>query len=62
MEGPGEYDIYVVAHVEAMKAENAELWRRWQEVVAENAELSSRLDRFRRAAAYADDLEWTNEC
>ena len=56
------YDIYVVAHVEAMKAENRELRRRWEEAVAENAELNRRLDRHRRAAAYADDLEWTNDC
>lgn len=54
------YDIYVVEHVEAMKAENARLNAMVEQLSAENAELCRRLDRFRRAAAYGDDYEWLN--
>ena len=54
------YDIYVTAHVDAMKAENAKLATQVRELVAENAELCRKLDRFRRAAAYGDDYEWLN--
>ena len=57
------YDIYVVAHVDAMKAENADLWRRYESVVRENAELSERLNRYERRAAYRrDECDWMNEC
>ena len=59
--GGSPYDIYVVEHVEAMKAENARLNAMVGELSAENAELSRKLDRFRRAAAYGDDYEWTNK-
>ena len=55
------YDIYIVEHVDAMKAENAELRRRLRDLVHENALLNERLSRHERAACYGDDLEWTNE-
>ena len=48
------YDIYVTAHVDAMKAENAELWRKYEEAVNENAMLSERLNRYERAACYRE--------
>ena len=53
------YDIYDSRQVDAMKAENADLWRRYEQVVRENAELSERLDRYRRARAH--DYGWKND-
>ena len=46
-----DYDIYMVAHVEELKAERASLERRVRELVRENAELSMLLERERRRSA-----------
>ena len=37
-----------------MKAENAELWRRYEEAVSENVMLSERLNRYERAACFRE--------
>lgn len=56
------YDIYIVSEVEALKAAYKELWRRYEAVVGENAELSRQLDRRRRNAVYEEkDLGWMGD-
>ena len=41
MGSDGAYDIYIVAHVEELKEKYDELWRRYKEVVHENALLEA---------------------
>lgn len=48
----GPYDIYIVAQVEEMKAENAWLRAERRKLVRENAELNESLSRHERAACY----------
>ena len=57
-----DYDIYIVADVDALKRDYAELWALYETVVHENADLSARLDRCRRAAAYVEkDYTWLTD-
>lgn len=57
-----DYDIYIVADVDALKRDHAELRARYAEVVHENAELHMLLDRRRRAAAYEEkDYGWMGD-
>ena len=56
-------DIYLTAHVDAMKAENERLKARVRELVAENTQMAKELDRHRRARAYRhDECDWMNGC
>ena len=58
----GDYDIYVVADVDRLKRDYAELWARYEEAVHENARLHELLDRRRRAAAYEEkDFKWITD-
>ena len=55
------YDIYVVAHVDELKREHAELWGRYEAVVHENALLNARLDKIeneRRQRHHEESFEW----
>ena len=55
----GPYDIYVIADVEGLKAENVELKERVEELQMENARLHAHLDRFRRKGiTKEEDWEW----
>lgn len=57
-----DYDIYIVADVDALKRDYAELWALYEAVVHENADLSAKLDRHRRAAAYDEkDYTWLTD-
>ena len=42
------YDIYIVADVEGLKADYADLKEKWRGAVRENAALCAELDRHRR--------------
>lgn len=58
-ENANPYDLYIAAHVDEMKAENAYLWRRVRQLCGENAELSRMLDQRRRAECYEEkDWKW----
>ena len=55
------YDIYPVAHVNALKRDYAELRGMYEAVVHENAMLSARLDRLeheRRQRHHEESFEW----
>lgn len=55
----GPYDIYVIAEVDGLKAEKAELEERVRQLQAENAELHAHLDRYRRRGiTKEEDWEW----
>lgn len=57
-----DYDIYIVADVDALKRDYAELWALYEGVVHENAELCEKLDRLRRGAAYEEkDYTWLTD-
>lgn len=49
-----DYDIYIVAHVDELKRENAHL-RKWvEELIRENGRLHTELDRHRRVVRDTD--------
>ena len=55
----GPYDIYVIADVEGLRSENADLKERVAELQTENARLHAHLDRFRRKGMVKEeDWEW----
>lgn len=57
-----DYDIYIVADVDALKRDYAELWALYEEAVHENAELCEKLDKLRRDAAYVEkDYTWLTD-
>lgn len=57
-----DYDIYVVADVDALKRDYAALWALYEGVVHENAKLNAKLDRLRRDAAYVEkDYTWLTD-
>lgn len=57
-----DYDIYIVADVDALKRDYAELWALYEAVVHENAELCEKLDKLRRDAAYDEkDYTWLTD-
>ena len=57
-----DFDIYVVADVDALKRDYAELWALYEGVVHANAKLNAKLDRLRRDAAYVEkDYTWLTD-
>ena len=55
----GPYDIYVIADVEGLRAENAELRNRVENLQKEIANLHAHLDRHRRkGTTKEEDWEW----
>lgn len=57
-----DYDIYIVADVDALKRDYEKLWALYEGVVHENAELCEKLDRLRRDAAYVEkDYTWLTD-
>lgn len=55
----GPYDIYVVAEIDGLKAENADLGERVKRLQEENAKLHACLDRYRRMGiTREEDWEW----
>lgn len=56
------YDIYIVAHVDELKAELVAKDARIRELVRENALLNERLDRHRRAACYRESEREAANC